>query len=63
VQSKTGAGAKAVSLKEGTVPIIWLDGERIVALMIDQQFGMKRRPMVPYQDKRERLYGESDWGE
>jgi restriction system protein len=53
-------GAKAVSLKKGAVPIILLDGESIVDLMIDKQFGVKRRPMELYLDEVDRLFGESE---
>ena len=59
----TPFGAKAVSLKKGTVSIILLDSDSIVDLMIDQQRDVKRRPMEPYLDKVKRLFGESDWGE
>jgi restriction system protein len=53
-------GAKAVSLKKGAVPIILLDGESIVDLMIDKQFGVKRRPMEPYLDEVDRLFGANE---
>lgn len=53
-------GAKAVSLKRGAVPIILLDGESIVGLMIDKQFGVRRKPLELYFDEVDRLFGESD---
>jgi restriction system protein len=53
-------GAKAVSLKKGAVPIILLDGESIVDLMIDKQFGVKRRPMELYLDEVDRVFRESE---
>jgi hypothetical protein len=34
-----------------------LDSESIVDVMIDKQFGMKRRPMELYLDEAERLFG------
>ncbi len=51
-------GAKAASLKRGAVPIILLDGERIVDLMIDKQFGVRRRPLELYSDELDRLFGD-----
>jgi restriction system protein len=53
-------GAKAVSLRKGAVPIILLDGESIVDLMLDKQFGVKRRPMELYLDEVDRLFGENE---
>ncbi len=53
-------GAKAASLKRGAVPVILLDGESIVGLMIDKQFGVRRKPLELYFDEVDRLFGERD---
>lgn len=53
-------GAKAVSLKRSTVPIILLNGESIVELMIEKQFGVRRKPLELYFDEVDRLFGERD---
>jgi restriction system protein len=53
-------GAKAVSLKRGAVPIILLDGESIVELMIEKQFGLRRKPLELYFDEVDRLFAEQD---
>lgn len=53
-------GAKAVSLKRGAVPIILLDGESIVQMMIEKQFGVRRKPLELYFDEVDRLFGEPD---
>lgn len=53
-------GAKAVSLKRGAVPVILLDGESIVQMMIEKQFGVRRKPLELYFDEVDRLFGEPD---
>lgn len=53
-------GAKAASLKRGAVPIILLDGESIVGLMIDKQFGVRHTPLVLYSDEVDRLFTEQE---
>jgi restriction system protein len=53
-------GAKGASLKKGAVPIILLDGESILDLMIDKQFGIRRRPLEFYFDEIDRLFAEHE---
>lgn len=53
-------GAKAASLKRGAVPIILLDGESIVELMIEKQFGVRRKPLELYFDEVDRLFVEQE---
>ncbi len=53
-------GSKAASLKKGAVPIILLDGESIVDLMIEKQFGVQRRPLELYLDEIDRLFAERE---
>jgi restriction system protein len=53
-------GAKAASLKRGAVPIILLDGGSIVELMIEKQFGVRRKPLELYFDEVDRLFVEQD---
>ncbi|MBV5329176.1 MAG: restriction endonuclease, partial [Chlorobium sp.] len=42
------SGAKAVSFKRGAVPIVLIDGEGIVALMIQKEFGVQKESMQVY---------------
>ncbi len=51
-------GAKGASLKRGAVPIVLLDGESIVGLMIEKQFGVQRKPIELYFDELDRLFLE-----
>lgn len=53
-------GAKGASLKKGAVPIILLDGESILDLMIEKQFGIRRRPLEFYFDEIDRLFAEHE---
>ncbi len=53
-------GAKGASLKRGAVPIVLLDGESIVGLMIEKQFGVQRKPIELYFDELDRLPGRWD---
>ena len=53
-------GAKAASLKKGAVPVILLDGESIVELMIEKQFGVQRQPLELYFDEIDRLFTERE---
>jgi hypothetical protein len=55
-----GPGAKGASLKKGAVPIILLDGESIVDLMIEKQFGVQRQPLELYLDEIDRLFAERE---
>jgi restriction system protein len=58
--SEFSEGAQNASLKRGAVPIILLDGESIVELMIEKQFGVKRRPLELYSDEVDRLFVDPD---
>lgn len=58
--SSFSEGAKAASLKRGAVPVILLDGESIVELMIDKQFGVKRRPLELFSEEIDRLFVEPE---
>ncbi|MDC3960935.1 restriction endonuclease [Polyangium jinanense] len=53
-------GAKGASVKRGAVPIILLDGESIVGLMIEKQFGVRRKPLELYFDEVDRLFVDRD---
>lgn len=54
--SSFSEGAKSASLKRGAVPVVLLDGESIVDLMIEKQFGVKRRPLELYSEEIDRLF-------
>lgn len=51
-------GAMEASIKKGAVPIILLNGESIVELMIEKQFGVQRRPLEIYYDQIENLFAD-----
>lgn len=51
-------GAKLASIKKGAVPIILLNGESIVDLMIEKQFGVRRRPLELLEDQVDTLFSE-----
>jgi len=53
-------GAKEVSIKKGAVPIILLNGESIVDLMIEKEFGVQRKPLEIYHDQVESLFSDDD---
>jgi len=53
-------GAKAASLQKGAVPIVLLDGESIMDLMIEKQFGVQRQPLELYLDEIDRLFAERE---
>lgn len=42
------SGAKAVSFKRGAVPIVLIDGEGIVNLMIQKEFGVQKESLPVY---------------
>ena len=56
--SSFSGGAQEASIKKGAVPIILLDGEAIVELMIDKQLGVQRRPLEIYEDQLEGFFGQ-----
>lgn len=41
-------GAKDVSFKKGAVPVILIDGESIVDLMIEKEFGVQKESLPIY---------------
>jgi restriction system protein len=51
-------GAREASIKKGAVPIVLLNGESIVDLMIEKEFGVQRRPLQVYEDEFETLLGD-----
>lgn len=50
--------ATQASIKKGAVPIILLNGESIVDLMIDKEFGVQKKPLQIYQDELDTIFGE-----
>lgn len=58
--SRFTEGAKAASLKKGAVPVILLDGDSIVEVMIEKQFGVQRQPLELYFDEIDRLFTERE---
>ncbi|MDQ7794174.1 MAG: restriction endonuclease [bacterium] len=50
-------GAQDVSLKRGAVPIVLLNGEAIVALMVEKEFGVRRRPLTRYDEVLSEIEG------
>ena len=54
------SGAKEASIKKGAVPIILLNGESIVDLMIEKEFGVRARPLQIYEDQVEQIFGDDD---
>lgn len=53
-------GAKEASIKKGAVPIILLNGESIVELMIEKEFGVQKKPLQIYEDQVEELFSEDE---
>jgi len=51
--------ARDASIKKGAVPIVLVNGDAIVQLMIDKQSGVKRRPVETYEDQIDTLFEES----
>lgn len=52
--------AREASLKKGAVPIILLNGEGIVTLMIEKGLGVSRTPLYIYEERPDELVGESE---
>jgi restriction system protein len=42
--------AKGASIKKGAVPVVLIDGEQLVAIMIEKDFGVAKRPLVLYEE-------------
>lgn len=58
--SDFSSGAKDASIKKGAVPIILLNGESIVDLMIEKEFGVQKKPLQIYEDQIEGIFGDDD---
>lgn len=52
--------AREASIKKGAVPIVLLNGEAIVDLMIEKDFGIRRRPLTLYTDALDELFTDLD---
>lgn len=52
--------AREASLKKGAVPIILLNGDSIVSLMIDKGLGVSRTPLYIYEERPDELVGEGE---
>jgi len=53
-------GATDASIKQGAVPVILLNGQSIVQLMIEKEFGVVRRPLHIYEDQIEGIFGDEE---
>jgi restriction system protein len=51
-------GAMEASIKKGAVPVILLNGESIVDLMIDKEFGVQKKPLHIFEDLLDAIFGE-----
>lgn len=58
--SDFSSGAKGASIKKGAVPIILLNGESIVDLMIEKEFGVQKKPLQIYDDQIESIFSDED---
>lgn len=47
--------AKDASIKKGAVPVVLLNGQAIVSLMIEKEFGISRRPFTLFEDRLNEL--------
>jgi len=56
--SDFSTGAKGASIKKGAVPVILLNGESIVDMMIDKEFGVQKKPLQIYDDQIESIFGD-----
>ena len=52
-------GAAEASIKKGAVPIILLNGESIVDLMIEKEFGVQKKPLQIYEDQLDSIFGDN----
>jgi restriction system protein len=52
------AEATDASIKKGAVPVILVNGESIVELMIEKEFGVQKRPLQIYEDQLETIFSE-----
>jgi restriction system protein len=51
-------GAMEASIKKGAVPVILLNGESIVDLMIDKEFGVQKKPLQVYEDQLDTILSD-----
>ena len=51
-------GAMDASIKKGAVPVILLNGESIVDLMIEKEFGVLKKPLQIYEDQLDAIFGD-----
>src|SRR5262249_28593601 len=51
-------GAMEASIKKGAVPVILLNGESIVDLMIEKEFGVQKKPLQIYEDQLDAIFGD-----
>lgn len=58
--SDFSSGAKDASIKKGAVPIVLLNGESIVELMIDKGFGVQKKPLQLYEEQLESIFGDEE---
>lgn len=58
--SDFSSGAKEASIKKGAVPVILLNGESIVDLMIEKEFGVLKKPLQLYEDQVESIFGDEE---
>lgn len=49
--------AAAASIKKGAVPVILLNGDSIISLMIEKGFGVQKRPLELYDDRLDLIDG------
>lgn len=50
--------AQGVSIKKGATPVVLLNGDAIVGLMVEKGLGIQRRPIEVYEDQIESLFEE-----
>jgi restriction system protein len=46
------------SIKKGAVPVILLNGESVVDLMIEKEFGALKKPLQIYEDQLDTIFGD-----
>jgi restriction system protein len=51
-------GATEASIKKGAVPIILLNGESIIDLMIEKEFGVQKKPLQIFEDQLDTIFSD-----
>jgi restriction system protein len=51
-------GATEASIKKGAVPVILLNGESIVDLMIEKEFGVQKKPLQIFEDQLDTIFSD-----